>query len=36
METDKIIAKLSGVNCHGRGTACSDQLARILKTVTEE
>ncbi|MCI1785843.1 MAG: TIGR03905 family TSCPD domain-containing protein [Bacteroidales bacterium] len=36
METDKVIAKLHGVNCHGRGTACSDQLARILETVTAE
>lgn len=33
MEAEKAMNILSGVNCHGRGTSCSDQLSRILKTV---
>lgn len=33
MEAQHVIDILSGVNCHGRGTACSDQLTRILRTV---
>jgi uncharacterized protein (TIGR03905 family) len=33
MEAGKAMNILSGVNCHGRGTSCSDQLSRILKTV---
>lgn len=28
-----IADKLLGINCHGRGTACGDQLARILKAI---
>lgn len=24
---------LDGVNCHGRGTSCTDQLSRILKAI---
>lgn len=31
MEVDEAISKLSGINCHGRGTSCPDQLARALK-----
>ena len=34
MEADKAAEILSGVNCHGRGTACSDQLARILRSLS--
>jgi uncharacterized protein (TIGR03905 family) len=31
MEAAKAIEILAGVNCHGRGTSCSDQLTRILR-----
>ena len=34
MEADKAAGILSGVNCHGRGTSCSDQLARILRSLS--
>lgn len=33
MEPQRAIDILSGVNCHGRGTSCSDQLTRILRAV---
>ncbi len=33
MEPQKAVGILSGVNCHGRGTSCSDQLTRILRAV---
>ena len=28
------LERLSGINCAGRGTSCSDQFARVLKQVT--
>lgn len=31
MHADEAIKRLSGIDGHGRGTSCSDQLARILK-----
>jgi uncharacterized protein (TIGR03905 family) len=31
MEATKAIDILAGVNCHGRGTSCSDQLTRVLR-----
>ena len=34
MDAGKAIEILSGVNCHGRGTSCSDQLARVLRSIT--
>ena len=27
------LERLSGINCNGRGTSCSDQFARILRDV---
>lgn len=33
METEKIISILKGVDCHNRGTSCSDQLTRILLSI---
>ncbi len=33
IEPQKAVEILSGVNCHGRGTSCSDQLTRILRAV---
>ena len=29
------LERLSGINCSGRGTSCSDQLARVLREATE-
>ncbi len=34
MEARKAVEILSGVNCHGKGTSCSDQLTRVLRRVT--
>ena len=31
MRVDEVIARLDGIDCHGRGTSCPDQLARALK-----
>lgn len=33
MEAGKAVEILSGVDCHGRGTACADQLARIVSSI---
>lgn len=33
MDASKAIEILSGVNCHGRGTSCSDQLTRVLRNI---
>ncbi len=33
MDAGKAVEILSGVNCHGRGTSCSDQLTRVLRSV---
>ena len=30
-----VIARLDGIDCHGRGTSCPDQLARALKKLME-
>ena len=30
MEVDEAIAKLSGIDCGGKGTSCPDQLAKAL------
>lgn len=32
MDARKAVEILHGVNCHGRGTSCSDQLTRILSS----
>lgn len=31
MRVEDAIAKLSGIDCGGRGTSCPDQLARALR-----
>lgn len=31
MTVQEVVRKLYGVDCGGRGTSCTDQLARILK-----
>ncbi|MCQ2147074.1 MAG: TIGR03905 family TSCPD domain-containing protein [Bacteroidales bacterium] len=33
LEPQKAVDILTGVDCHGRGTSCSDQLTRVLKAV---
>jgi uncharacterized protein (TIGR03905 family) len=33
MKVDDAIAKLSGIDCGGRGTSCPDQLAKALKSL---
>ena len=32
MRVDEAIARLEGIDCHGKGTSCPDQLAKALKT----
>ncbi len=31
MEVDEAIRRLRGIDCHGKGTSCPDQLARALE-----
>lgn len=31
MSVQKALSRLSGIDCSGRGTSCTDQLARVLK-----
>jgi len=31
MKPEDVIAKCKGINCHGKGTSCPDQLARALE-----
>ena len=31
MKVSDAISRLEGIDCHGRGTSCPDQLARALK-----
>lgn len=33
MEAGKAATVLRGVDCHGRGTSCTDQLSRILNSI---
>lgn len=32
MKVDEAIARLEGIDCHGKGTSCPDQLAKALKS----
>lgn len=36
MKAEEAVRILKGVNCHGRGTSCSDQLVRILEACAEK
>ena len=36
MKADDVIARLEGINCHGKGTSCPDQLARALRQMTQQ
>ena len=31
MKVEEAIARLKGIDCHGKGTSCPDQLARALR-----
>ena len=33
MKIDDVIARLKGINCHGRGTSCPDQLSIALTEI---
>lgn len=33
MPLETVVEKLRGVDCHGRGTSCTDQLARIVASI---
>ena len=33
---DEVVGRLKGIDCHGRGTSCPDQLARALIMLTTE
>ena len=34
-KAEDLIARLQGINCHGRGTSCPDQLAKALTQALE-
>ncbi len=36
MPVNDVIARLSGVDCGGRGTSCPDQLACALKVIRDK
>ena len=33
MDIDEAVHRLEGIDCHGKGTSCPDQLAKALKTL---
>lgn len=33
MDIDEAVRRLEGIDCHGKGTSCPDQLAQALKTL---
>lgn len=33
MKIDEAISRLEGIDCHGKGTSCPDQLAKALKQI---
>lgn len=35
MQAAQAIDRLEGIDCHGKGTSCPDQLARALKQALE-
>ena len=36
MKADEVVARLSGINCNGKGTSCPDQLARAIFSAVNE
>jgi len=35
MEAAEVVNRLRGVDCHGKGTSCGDQLARAIAKAAE-
>lgn len=35
MDIDEAIKRLEGIDCHGKGTSCPDQLAKALRQLSE-
>jgi uncharacterized protein (TIGR03905 family) len=35
MEAEKVIQRLRGIDCNGKGTSCPDQLARALESTSD-
>ena len=33
MPLETVVEKLRGVDCHGRGTSCTDQLSRVVASI---
>ena len=31
MTVDEVVRRISGIDCHGKGTSCGDQLAKALQ-----
>lgn len=36
MTPEEAIARLEGIDCHGKGTSCPDQLAQALKKLSAQ
>lgn len=36
MRVEEAIARLEGIDCHGKGTSCPDQLARALRLAMQQ
>lgn len=36
MTADEAISRLEGIDCHGKGTSCPDQLAQALKQLKQQ
>jgi uncharacterized protein (TIGR03905 family) len=36
MDVERVISKLKGINCQGRGTSCPDQLAKALEDAIQK
>lgn len=34
MSPDEVIARIEGINCGNKGTSCPDQLAKALKSIS--
>lgn len=36
MPAEEAVRRLEGIDCHGKGTSCPDQLAKALKQMLKE
>ncbi len=36
MRVGEAVARLEGIDCHGKGTSCPDQLARALRLAMQQ